>query len=80
MIRWILFSTNLRWKKYQANFLHAQTGRKYYVIKIYGKLIVTSKYGIRRLKDKKILKRDFDYAKLAEISVYQTPSSTCYKK
>lgn len=54
--------------------LHRATGRKYYVIKIYGKLIVTHRQGIKRMKERHILRKDFDYAKLAEIAIYETPN------
>ena len=79
-IQWILFKINLILKRRQANFLHSVTRRKYYVIKLYGKLIVTDRFGIKRLKSKKILNRDFDYAKLSEIAVYETPSIRIHHK
>ena len=72
MITFILFSINLWSKKCQADWLHGATGRKYYVIKLYGKLIVIHRQGIKRLKQRKILNKDFDYAKLAEIAIYET--------
>ena len=72
MFEWIIFEIRIRWKKYQADFLHKTTGRKYHVVKLYGQLIVTNRLGIKRLKQKKILNKDFDYMKLSEISVYET--------
>jgi len=65
----------LAWKKFEADSLHKATGRKYYVIKVYGRMIVTHKQGIKRMKTRRILKKDFDYAKLAEIAIYETPNS-----
>ncbi len=74
MYEWIFFSLRLWWKRYEADTLHRLTGRKYYVIKVYGRLIVTGRHGIKRLKQKKILLKSFDYAQLSEIAVYETPN------
>ena len=74
MYQWIWLSLRLWWKRYEADTLHQLTGRKYYVIKIYGRLIVTPRSGIKRLKQKKILKKSFDYAQLSEMAVYETPN------
>ena len=74
-IIWFFFKINLISKRRQADFLHSVTRRKYYVIKLYGKLIVTDRLGIKRLKSKSILKKQFDYVKLSEIAVYETPSA-----
>ena len=74
MYQWIFLSLRLWWKQCEANTLHRMTGRKYYVIKVYGALIVTNRHGIKRLKQKKILLKGFDYAKLSEIAVYETPN------
>lgn len=79
MYQWIFLSFRLWWKRYEANTLHQLTGRKYYVIKVYGKLIVTERSGIKRLKQKKILLKNFDYAMLHEIAVYETPNPVSKK-
>lgn len=76
MYEWIILSLRLWLKRKEANTLHKLTGRKYYVIKLYGKLIVTNRIGIKRLKQKKILLKSFDYSKLSEIAVYETPNRT----
>jgi hypothetical protein len=65
-------SSNLYIKRHEANIMHKLTGRRYHVVKLYGKLIVTDRLGIKRLKQKKILKKSFDYIKLTEISLYDT--------
>ena len=72
MYQWIFLSLRIWWKRVEADTLHSLTGRKYYVIKVYGKLIVTDRYGIKRLKQKKILLKKFDYAQLSDIAVYVT--------
>ena len=74
MYQWIFLSIRLWWKRREADTLHRLTGRKYYVIKVYGKLIVTPRFGIKRLKQKRILSKSFDYYQLSEIAVYETPN------
>jgi len=74
MYQWIFLSLCIWWKRVEADTMHQLTGRKYYVIKVFGSLIVTDRYGIKRLKQKKILLKSFDYAQLSEIAVYETPN------
>ncbi len=72
MIEFIIMSITLWMKKREANIMHNLTGRRYHVVKLYGKIIVTDRLGIKRLKQKKILAKSFDYLKLEEISLYDT--------
>jgi hypothetical protein len=74
MYEWIFLSLRIWWKRFEADTLHKLTGRKYYVIKVYGQLITTDRIGIKRLKQKKILLKSFDYAQLSEMAVYETPN------
>lgn len=58
--------------KWEAKSLHNLTGQQYYVIKVFGKIRVTSTKQINYNRRKRVLSKSLDYYKLQEIAIYKT--------
>lgn len=72
MIRFFIFQIRLKSAIYKADFLHKHTGRQYWVVKLFGRLIVTDRQRIKTMKTRRLLTKEFDFMKLNEIALYKT--------
>lgn len=72
MIQFLIFQIRLKMAIYKANVLHASTGRQYWVVKLFGRLIVTDRQRIKVMKTRRLLTKEFDFVKLSEIALYKT--------
>jgi hypothetical protein len=71
-MRKLLNIIRLKLATWEADGLHNITGQQYYVLKYGGRFKVLSAKHIKQLKRRRVIKKNLDWNKLQEISLYKT--------